>query len=39
MVVLYLTLGYVLSVGVWARPLVTNETTWRRRESGHPGGR
>jgi MFS transporter, FHS family, L-fucose permease len=32
MVVLYLTLGYVLSVGVWARPLITNETTLRRRE-------
>jgi fucose permease len=37
MVVLYLTLGYVLSVGVWARPLVTNETTWRRgREPRDP---
>lgn len=37
MVVLYLTLGYVFSVGVWARPLVTNETTWRRgREPRDP---
>lgn len=26
MVFLFLTLGYVLSVGVWARPLIKNET-------------
>jgi fucose permease len=26
MVFLFLTLGYVLSVGVWARPLISNET-------------
>ena len=26
MLVLYLTLGYILSVGIWARPLITNET-------------
>ena len=24
-------LAYVFSVGVWARPLIANETTWRRR--------
>jgi MFS transporter, FHS family, L-fucose permease len=36
MVVLYLTLGYVFSVGVWARPLITNETTWRRRGEAGP---
>jgi FHS family L-fucose permease-like MFS transporter len=27
MTVLYLTLGYVLSIGIWARPLIANETT------------
>ena len=26
MFVLYLTLGYILSIGIWARPLVANET-------------
>ena len=26
MLVLYLTLGYVLSIGIWARPLVSNAT-------------
>jgi len=26
MLVLYLTLGYILSVGIWARPLITNKT-------------
>jgi len=26
MFVLYLTLGYILSIGIWARPLITNET-------------
>jgi fucose permease len=26
MFVLYLTLGYVLSIGLWAKPLITNET-------------
>jgi len=26
MLVLYLTLGYILSIGIWARPLVANET-------------
>ena len=28
---LYLTLAYILSIGFWARPLVVNETIWRRR--------
>jgi hypothetical protein len=31
MLVVYVTLAYVFSVGVWARPLIANETTWRRR--------
>jgi MFS transporter, FHS family, L-fucose permease len=26
MFVLYLTLGYILSIGLWAKPLITNET-------------
>jgi fucose permease len=26
MMVLYLTLGYILSIGLWARPLITNKT-------------
>ena len=26
MFILYLTLGYILSIGIWARPLITNET-------------
>ena len=26
LLVLYLTLGYILSIGIWARPLIVNET-------------
>jgi fucose permease len=26
MLFLYLTLGYILSIGFWAKPLITNET-------------
>ncbi len=29
---LYLTLGYILSIGFWARPLITNETIFARRK-------
>lgn len=32
MFVLYLTLGYVLSIGFWARPLINNETIQRRKQ-------
>jgi hypothetical protein len=32
MLVLYATLAYVFSVGVWARPLIANETTWRQKK-------
>ncbi|MDD8021455.1 MAG: MFS transporter [Acidobacteriota bacterium] len=32
MLVLYLTLGYILSIGFWARPLINNETIQRRRK-------
>ena len=31
MLVLFLTLGYVISIGLWARPLVQNATIGRRR--------
>ncbi len=31
MVLLYLALGYVLSIGFWARPLIANETIFARR--------
>jgi fucose permease len=29
---LYLTLGYILSIGFWARPLITNETIFSRKK-------
>lgn len=32
MMVLYLTLGYILSIGLWARPLISNETIWMRKK-------
>jgi fucose permease len=32
MMFLYLTLGYILSVGFWARPLITNETFRSKKE-------
>ncbi len=28
---LYLTLGYILSIGIWARPLIANETIFRKK--------
>jgi fucose permease len=28
---LYVTLGYILSIGLWARPLVLNETIFRKK--------
>jgi FHS family L-fucose permease-like MFS transporter len=31
MLFLYLTLGYILSIGLWARPLILNETIFRKR--------
>jgi len=33
MLVLYLTLGYILSIGFWARPLINNETIKMRRKN------
>ncbi|MBC7349124.1 MAG: MFS transporter [Candidatus Aminicenantes bacterium] len=32
MFVIYLTLGYVLSIGLWARPLISNETIQMRKK-------
>lgn len=32
MFVLYLTLGYIFSIGIWARPLIVNETFQRRKK-------
>ncbi len=32
MFVLYLTLGYILSIGIWARPLILNETIARKKK-------
>ena len=34
MFVLYLTLGYILSIGLWARPLITNETIAMKKKKG-----
>jgi fucose permease len=31
---LFVTLGYVLSIGLWARPLIANETLAMKRERG-----
>jgi fucose permease len=33
MTVLFLTLGYILSIGIWARPLITNVTIRDTRET------
>jgi fucose permease len=33
MMVLYLTLGYILSIGIWARPLITNVTIRDKKEA------
>jgi len=39
MFVLYLTLGYILSIGIWARPLIANETLAdRKRKRAGAGG-
>ena len=36
MFVLYLTLGYILSIGIWARPLIANETIAMKRKREAP---
>jgi MFS transporter, FHS family, L-fucose permease len=30
---LYITLGYILSIGFWAKPLITNQTVFNKKES------
>jgi fucose permease len=37
MLVLYLTLAYIMSIGFWARPLVANETIFTKRRQRSPG--
>ncbi|MBN2245529.1 MAG: MFS transporter, partial [Candidatus Aminicenantes bacterium] len=32
MLFLYFTFGYILSIGIWARPLITNATIRRKKE-------
>ena len=32
MLFLYITFGYILSIGIWAKPLITNATILRRKE-------
>jgi MFS transporter, FHS family, L-fucose permease len=32
MFVLYVTLGYILSIGFWAKPLITNQTVFNKAE-------
>jgi fucose permease len=32
MFVLYITLGYILSIGFWAKPLITNQTVFNKTE-------
>jgi FHS family L-fucose permease-like MFS transporter len=32
MLILYLTLGYILSIGIWARPLISNKTVALRKK-------
>jgi fucose permease len=36
MFVLYLTLGYILSIGLWARPLIANKTVSLRKKKAVP---
>ncbi len=33
MLVIYLTLGYILSIGLWAKPIITNETIASKKET------
>ncbi|HUX84860.1 MAG TPA: MFS transporter [Chitinophagaceae bacterium] len=36
MLLLYLTLGYILSIGIWARPIITNKTIALGRTGENP---
>lgn len=33
MLVLYISLGYILGIGIWAKPFVTNKTIWKKRKN------
>ena len=33
MLVIYITLGYILSIGIWAKPIITNETIASKKET------
>ncbi|MFZ1082240.1 MAG: MFS transporter, partial [Candidatus Kryptoniota bacterium] len=33
MFVIYLTLGYLFSIGIWSKPIITNETISMRKKS------
>jgi FHS family L-fucose permease-like MFS transporter len=33
MLFLYATMGYILSIGFWARPIITNKTVFTKREA------
>jgi fucose permease len=35
MILLYITLGYILSIGLWAKPLISNETIREKRDSAN----
>ena len=35
MLFLYLTMGYILSIGFWARPLITNKTIDLKKQAAH----
>jgi len=38
MTLMFLTVGYIFSIGLWARPLIRNETiSWTRRNGVKPG--
>jgi len=32
MLFLYLTMGYILSIGFWAKPIITNKTIFDKKE-------
>ncbi|MCX6152073.1 MAG: sugar MFS transporter [Ignavibacteriales bacterium] len=34
MLFIYITLGYILSIGIWAKPLIANETISAKRKKG-----
>jgi fucose permease len=36
MLFIFVTLGYVLGIGLWARPIITNETIFAKKVRGEP---